>query len=542
MKILRFLIPVLFLFCIPTYGVAQCDFEELQTVLDPNGALQDEFGNSVSITGEVAIVQSRLDDDAGPNSGSAFIYRFDGASWIEEQKILLGGPVTIEDDIAAIGNSVFRFNGTSWDEETILPVPAGASSVSLDTGLLIIGSRNGGVGTTGIASIFSHDGTQWVLEDTISASDGSFDDQFGASVGIDGKNRLAIVGAPNNDDACPASLNCNSGSSYIFRFDGSSWVEEQKITAGNADRGRVFGRDVSILGNLAVVSPFAYVFRFDGNSWTEEQQLTIHNTNLTTGVVLGERGLLAVSGTVTTPGGRDGVVHIFRFDRTTWISTQALSVSNGTGSAAGDGLGRSVDMSGDILLAGAPLSDEVCPMSNVCDSGSAYFFRQNFDCSKGTVNTGIGLATDVFFINGSSGDSRAVVNVTLGEAVTFSLDAAPAGPNSGNYLLYIWTGFPVQCGDLMTMGEMIGCMVNPTPFLQTQTPQPFRCLRSSAIPSIVCRGIVEKDGPATVPWALSLNLGFQQPAVFTFQGVIQDQGAGNATGYSVTNAATIVAE
>ncbi len=541
MKASHFILPLTLILLAAIPGVAQCDFEEFQEVTDPNGALSDWFGYSVSVDGDVAIVGSRLDDDAGQNFGSAFIYRFDGTAWIEEQKILglpigPGGPVAIENDVAIVARGgvpdVFRFNGTTWLEETVLPVVA--LSLSLDNGVLIVGSSNQGVG--GTASIFSHDGTQWVLEDTISANDASFNDQFGSSVSMDGRNRVAIVGARANDDACQQSQDCDSGSSYIFRFDGSSWVQEQKITASNAEAQDNFGEDVSIRDDVAVVGPLAYVFRFDGTCWVEEQILSVENVGLGTSVVLGERGLLAVGGIAPRS---EGSAHIFRFDGLTWINTQNFSPA---GIPPDNDFGFSMDISGDVLLVGARLTDGACPMNQFCDSGSAYFFQQTFDCSLGTVNTGLGSATDVLFVNGSAGNDQAIVNVSLSTPVTFTLNVAPAGSLTGDYLLYVWTGFPVQCRSLMAMGELIGCMVNPTPLLRSQAPQPFRCLRSSSIPNIICRGVVEKTGPATIPWNLTLNQGFQEPAVFTLQGLIRDEGAGNSTGFSVTNAATVVAE
>ncbi len=44
----------------------------------------DEFGHSVAISGDVAIVGARLHDHQGPGSGAAYVYRFDGTSWVEE--------------------------------------------------------------------------------------------------------------------------------------------------------------------------------------------------------------------------------------------------------------------------------------------------------------------------------------------------------------------------------------------------------------------------------------------------------------------------
>jgi len=52
-----------------------------------DGAGADEFGRSVSISGDYALIGAIHDDDNGTNSGSAYIYHFTGTSWIEQQKL-----------------------------------------------------------------------------------------------------------------------------------------------------------------------------------------------------------------------------------------------------------------------------------------------------------------------------------------------------------------------------------------------------------------------------------------------------------------------
>ncbi|MHA2432900.1 MAG: putative Ig domain-containing protein, partial [Candidatus Thorarchaeota archaeon] len=46
-----------------------------------------EFGNSLSISGDYAIVGAHYDDGAGTYSGSAYIFWYNGTTWIEQQKI-----------------------------------------------------------------------------------------------------------------------------------------------------------------------------------------------------------------------------------------------------------------------------------------------------------------------------------------------------------------------------------------------------------------------------------------------------------------------
>ena len=54
-----------------------------------DGATNDQFGNSVSISGNTAIVGAYRDVDKGPYSGSAYVYERDDSSgnWIEVDKL-----------------------------------------------------------------------------------------------------------------------------------------------------------------------------------------------------------------------------------------------------------------------------------------------------------------------------------------------------------------------------------------------------------------------------------------------------------------------
>ena len=70
---------------------AQCPRVEFAKLLASDGAQEDWFGISVSISGDLALIGAELDDDNGKNSGSAYLFRFDpdgSGDWIEEAKLL----------------------------------------------------------------------------------------------------------------------------------------------------------------------------------------------------------------------------------------------------------------------------------------------------------------------------------------------------------------------------------------------------------------------------------------------------------------------
>ena len=134
---------------------------------------------------------------------------------------------------------------------TMLPETCLANSVSISGDYAIVGAHfddDNGSGS-GSAYIFKLDGANWVQQQKLTASDGAEWDEFGYSVSISGD--YAIAGAMYDDD------NGNSsGSAYIFRLDGTSWVQQQKLIAPDGAAGDYFGNSVSISGNYAFVGAY----------------------------------------------------------------------------------------------------------------------------------------------------------------------------------------------------------------------------------------------------------------------------------------------
>jgi hypothetical protein len=53
-----------------------------------DGEFADYFGGSVSISGDAAVIGAYTDDDNGYNAGSAYLFHFDGNTWVEQTKLL----------------------------------------------------------------------------------------------------------------------------------------------------------------------------------------------------------------------------------------------------------------------------------------------------------------------------------------------------------------------------------------------------------------------------------------------------------------------
>mgnify|MGYP000663305073 CR=1 FL=1 len=188
---------------------------------DPNGLAGDSFGSSVSISGDLCVIGARADDDNGTDSGSAYIFRFDGSDWVPEAKLLAS-------------------DGSSWDMFGV--------SVSLDGNLCLIGAYgDDDYGDhAGSAYLFRYDEPDWVEEIKFTAFDGAQDDEFGTSVSVSGN--VCLIGASGDDD------NGNgSGSAYIFRFNGGNWGYGRKLLPSDGQANDLFGSSVSISDDLCVI-------------------------------------------------------------------------------------------------------------------------------------------------------------------------------------------------------------------------------------------------------------------------------------------------
>ncbi len=382
----------------------QCQVTETGQCNASDGATGDSFGRSVSINGDVAIIGAPNDGDAGFQSGSAYIHRFNGTNWVEEAKLTasdaaaddnFGRSVAISANVAVVGAPddndaaffagsvyIFRFDGVGWIEEAKLtasdagPIHQFGWSVATTATVALIGAYGDdhAGSLTGSAYVFRFSDGQWTEEAKLIASDAAQQDEFGISVSLSGN--VAIVGA-STDPFGPA----NFGSAYIFRFDGNGWPQEAKLTASDAAAGDEYGWAVAIDSNVAVVGArhnadagtstgSAYVYRFNGANWPEEQKLLPADAAAgdTFGTSVAVSGNVAV---VSATGADDsatdsGSAYVLEFDGSTWVEKGKLLGSN---IGPFENFGLSVSTDGIKAIIGAMSAEGA-----VSGSGSAYVF------------------------------------------------------------------------------------------------------------------------------------------------------------------------
>ncbi|MEE8156231.1 MAG: FG-GAP repeat protein [Phycisphaerales bacterium] len=322
-----------------------------------------KFGYAVAISGETALIGAQWDNDLGTESGSVYVFRREGGTWVETQKLL-----------ASDGSGGEHFGR--------------AVAIDGDTAMISATSHlhNGATGN-GSVYVFRYDGSTWIEDQEFFASDGEIGDVFGRSVSISSDSSdVAVIGAHLDDDN-----GGNSGSAYVFRFDRETqrWVEEQKLLASDGAGGDFFGRSVAVQGDMAIINAngqdgacggncnvgAAYVFRFDPktSTWVESQKLLASDAAsqdfFGESVAVSDDILVIGAPFTGDNGSASGSAYVFRFDPKTsaWIEEQKLLASDG---AASDHLGRSVAVDGHRIVVGAPDYDDV--NSN---QGAAYVFR-----------------------------------------------------------------------------------------------------------------------------------------------------------------------
>ncbi len=189
--------------------------QELTKLTPADGAQGDEFGCSVAISGDVAIIGTLDDDDNGTDSGSAYL--FDTLTGQQITKLLPGGFATGD-----------RFG----------------VSVAISGNTAVVGAffDNDNGSDSGSAYLFDVTTGQQIAK--LLAADGAPHDLFGMCVGISG--RVACVGALLNDDNGNAS-----GSAYFF--DATTGQQIAKLLPNDGAQGDKFGTCVAISGTTAIV-------------------------------------------------------------------------------------------------------------------------------------------------------------------------------------------------------------------------------------------------------------------------------------------------
>ena len=247
----------------------------------PDGIPADEFGFSVVLDGDTALIGASYAGNGW--SGKAYVFTRTGTTWAVEATLTasdgqpedqFGWSVSLSGDFAVIGSVyddertgsayVFTRTGTTWTQQAKLSASDAALedafgvSVGIDGDTIVVGA--GWKDTfTGAAYIYTRTETTWTQEAKITASDGTNGNDFGMAVSISGDT--VAVGA--------RFVNTWTGAAYIYSRTGTTWTEEARINASDGEYFDQFGWSIAIDGNTVIAgapgetSPYtgaAYLF------------------------------------------------------------------------------------------------------------------------------------------------------------------------------------------------------------------------------------------------------------------------------------------
>jgi len=410
-------------------------WNQTQILRASNFGTSDNFGSSVSISGNYVIVAASQEDGSNTsttfNSGAAYFFERDGSgNWIEKQILRASnfgqgdgfGIVAIDGNYAVVGVGsedgssdniqgcgavyIFERNGSGiWNEKQILRasnLDAGDSfgAVAISGNTIMVGAgwednsntyeyyNSGAVYFYSANPVYSYIPTQLsFVNNTITISNA-----------IDASD-TDVVSFSLSSGAKLFQFNVTSFSgtgtvSYTLDISGGANVKTGTFSANNVDL--LAGTPVTANGNttyiLTLTANAAIDYTIFGlldygipstNIWASPTETIIRASNLGLTDYFG--GSVAISGNYAIVGafyedgvnnaiGGCGAAYIFELDGSgNWAEKQILRASN---LQANDGFGFSVSISGNYAIVGAPYEDGISA-SEFFSSGAAYIFERD---------------------------------------------------------------------------------------------------------------------------------------------------------------------
>ena len=257
-----------------------------------NASAGDFFGSAVAVSGDRILIGAFADDDVGSASGAAYLFernRGGADNWGQVAKLTatdaeatdqFGFSVALSGDTAVVGahfeSSAGNYGGAAyvfernqggadaWGQTAKLGARDGRANdqfgfaVAIGGKTILVGApgKDDVGASAGAAYVFVPDrgaAVRWRQAAKLGPADADAGDRFGESVALSGET--ALVGARRNSDAGE-----ETGSAYVFgRNQGGTdnWGQLVKLIAADIAGGDQFGVSVAIDGNFALVgSPF----------------------------------------------------------------------------------------------------------------------------------------------------------------------------------------------------------------------------------------------------------------------------------------------
>jgi hypothetical protein len=244
-----------------------------------DGDSGDIFGSSVALDGETCLIGAPWDEDPyGSRSGSAYVFSRSDGSWEQEAKLSVedgdenaefGESVALDGETALIGaileeNSaghsagaayVFTRSDGTWTQERKLTDDDGivldrfGTSVALNDDFALIGAMAADSpesADAGLTYVFSRSDGSWTQETKLFADNGGYRDYFGSSVDLSGDTALIGTNYYYQD----------GGSAYIFGRSDDTWTQERELTDDDGETASSednFGQSVALDDGIAII-------------------------------------------------------------------------------------------------------------------------------------------------------------------------------------------------------------------------------------------------------------------------------------------------
>ncbi len=361
----------------------ECDPVEVAELHASDAHADDQFGWSVSIDGDTAIVGAIRHRTNNNSIGSAYIFTRIAGVWTEQGEIL-------PDD------------GERGDYFGI------SVSISGDTAIVGAPGDSGNGSDSGSAYVFTRTDGVWLQQAELLADDGAQDDRFGSSVCLSGDT--AIVGAANNNDNGQVS-----GSAYIFTRSGGVWTQQVKLLPADNEAGDWFGDSASIDGDTVAVGAWGdgrcegsvYVYTRSEGLWTQQAKLQpadgAPQTYFGVSVSLSESSVVIGAHRADANAEESGAAYVFVRNGDTWSERSKLLPADGF---AHGRFGFTVSLDGNTAIVGRPISSDH-------DTGAAYVFtRTGADwIPQAKLQSSDGAMGDVFGYSVSISGDTAIMGV-----------------------------------------------------------------------------------------------------------------------------------
>jgi hypothetical protein len=403
-----------------------------------DGETEDWFGTSVAVSGDTVLVGA-YGEDGGPGNphpecGAAYIFEREHGgpdNWGQtailrasdaQAEDFFGWSVAIDGDTAVVGahgedggagdprpdsGAAYVFErhqgGTgNWGQTKVLRASDAqvdglfGSSVAIGGDVIVAGGPGDPITSSGAAYVFDrHQGGagNWGQTKILRASDAQAGDYFGTQVAISGDT--VVVGA-SREDGGAGDPRTDSGAVYLFvRDEGSddAWGQIAILRAYDAQGYDYFGASVATDGDTVVVgapwenggtgdphsnagAAYAFVLTKGELRVSGDQAYDRFGASVD---ISGDTLLVGVpdeDGGVNHSGTNAGAAYILGRDHGgegTWGQVTILRASD---AQAEDAFGRSVAISGDTVVVGAPRQDRGSPDASL-DYGVAYVFERD---------------------------------------------------------------------------------------------------------------------------------------------------------------------